>query len=138
MKLYIAGRQMGKTTKLINYAKEHNCAIVEPTYGMAKLISNSHDIDGSGIPVICIKELLKGNSEDAANINKNCDGILIDDATMCIKTLLKYFTTATVEGMAINVDVPFLSLDTDDSDNITMKQMYNISANKKCNDEEHL
>ena len=130
MKLYIAGRQMGKTTKLINYAKEHNCAIVEPTYCMAKLISNSYDIDGSGIPVICITELLKGNSEEVANINKGCDGILIDDATMCIKTLLKHFTTATVEGMAINVDVPFLSLDTDDSDNITMKQMLNTATDK--------
>ena len=128
MKLYIAGRQMGKTTKLINYAKEHNCAIVEPTYGMAKLISNSYNIDGSGIPVICITELLKGNSEEVANINKGCDGIVIDDATMCIKALLNHFTTATVEGMAINVDVPFLSLDTDDSDNITVKQMHNIDT----------
>lgn len=125
MKLFIGGRQMGKTTKLIKYAKEHNCVIVEPTCSMAKYTKSLDDTNS--IQVICAKDLL--NDRIMNDINQYKDGIVFDDVTMCIKFLMEEIIKVPVEASTVEVNVPFFSLDTDDSDDNFMEQVCGISKN---------
>ena len=127
MDLIIGGRQMGKTSKLVEIAREHNYTIVEPSKLFANTLRST--LGENDIQVISIRDLpiMGGKCEIKGN------GLLFDDATRCMKILFDHLMDASIEGMSINVNIPGLHIDTDDSDDYTAIQFYreNIKEDKR-------
>ena len=127
MDLIIGGRQMGKTSKLIEIARENNYTIVEPSKLFVDALKAK--LGENDIQVISVRDLpiMGGRCKIKGK------GLLFDDATRCMKILFDHLMDASIEGMSINVNVPGFHMDTDDSDDYTAIELYreNIKEDKR-------
>lgn len=127
MDLIIGGRQMGKTSKLLEIARENNYTIVEPSKLFVDALKSK--LGENDIQVISIRDLpiMGGKCEIKGN------GLLFDDATRCMKMLFDYLMQPPIEGMSINVNIPGFHVQTDDSDDYTAIELYreNIKEGKR-------
>ena len=82
MKLYIAGRHRGKTTKLVEFARKHWCAIIVPSFNAANSLLRymTHNYI-SNVPVFSIDEIIS-TSDDGSPLVKlrgrKIGGIVVD------------------------------------------------------------
>ena len=100
MDLIIGGRQMGKTFKLLEIARENNYTIVEPSKLFVDALKAR--LGENDIQVISIRDLsiMGGKCEIKGK------GLLFDDATRCMKILFDYLMQSPIEGMSINENIP--------------------------------
>lgn len=127
MDLIIGGWHMGKTSKLLEIARENNYTIVEPSKLFADGLRGR--LGENDIQVISVRDLpiMGGKCEIRGK------GLLFDNATRCMKILFDHLMQTTIEGMSINVNMPNFYMQTDDSDEYIAIELYreNIKEGKR-------
>ena len=108
MKLYIAGRHRGKTTKLVEFARKHGCAVIVPTFSAAssllRYMTHNHI---SNVPVFSIDEVIN-TSDNPLNkvIGRKVCGVVIDDIQLCMKVIISQFTGLSTKAASMNINCP--------------------------------
>lgn len=109
MKLYIAGRHRGKTTKLVEFARKHGCAIIVPTFSAAsallRYMTHNHI---SNVPVFSIDEIINKSDDNPLNkvMGRKVGGVVIDDVQLCMKVIISRFTGLNTKAVSMNINCP--------------------------------
>ena len=110
MKLYIAGRHRGKTTKLVEFARKHGCAIIVPSFNAANNLLRymTHNYI-SNVPVFSIDEIISMSDGDSPLIKlrgRKIGGVVVDDVQLCIKVVISRFTGIDTKAVSMNINCP--------------------------------
>ena len=108
MKLYIAGRYRGKTTKLVEFAQKHGCAIIVPNFNAAnnllKYMTHNHI---SNVPVFSIDEIINISDNPLNKVRgRKIGGVVIDDIQLCMKVVISQFTGLNTKAVSMNINCP--------------------------------
>lgn len=95
MLCFIGGRQTGKTTKLIQLARDTGLTILSPTNAMAKFIENESSRTGAPVNAISIRSYLSSDDDSRYILIDELDHVLYEKLGVKV-------VAATIQGTAID------------------------------------